>query len=139
MSALRRESSISSCAISIENFENGTIDPDLFDHEAHVYIAWSYLQRNDLMESIKRFCEALKRLTRKLGIESKYHETLSWFFMVLIAERQAGLKDWPTFKRRNADIFATQPSIFRAYYSNERLGSEIARNQFVLPDRPSVP
>ncbi len=141
MSAVRQVSSKYGESISIDSFEGGTIDPELFDHEAHVFIAWSYLQQCDLKESIDRFCAALRRLTRKLGIESKYHETLSWFFMILIAERrsESGSNVWQSFKRDNPDLFAKHPSIVRAYYSEERLGSTIARTQFVMPDRLPLP
>ena len=141
MSALPQASFSCRNSISIEEFEKGTIDPELFDHEAHVYIAWSYLQQCELKESIDRFCEALRRLTKKAGIESKYHETLTWFFMILIAERQSesASNDWQTFKRRNADLLATGPSIVRDYYSDERLGSTTARSQFVMPDRLPLP
>jgi len=141
MTALPQVSSNYGKLISIDSFECGTINPELFDHEAHVFIAWTYLQQCDLKESIDRFCAALRRLTRKLGIESKYHETLSWFFMILIAERrsESGSNGWQTFKRDNADLFATHPSIVRDYYSEKRLGSSVARTQFVMPDRLPLP
>ena len=141
MSALPEASSSGRHSISIEDFEKGTIDPEQFDHEAHVFIAWSYLQHYELKESIDRFCAALRRLTNKFGIESKYHETLSWFFMILIAERQteSGSNNWQTFKRRNADLLATRTSMVRDYYSDERIGSTIARTQFVMPDRLPLP
>ncbi len=137
MSALPRPATSCRDLISIEDFENGVIDVEQFDHEAHVFVAWSYLQRYDLTESIGRFCDALKRLTKKLGIESKYHETISWFFLICISERAAmqGPSDWQSFRRQNPDLFATQPSIIRAYYSAERLGSATARSRFVLPDQ----
>ena len=135
MSALPQIASTCSESIRIEDFERGDVDAEQFDHEAHVYVAWSYLQKYQLQESIARFCKALRKLTKKLGVESKYHETISWFFMILIAERKAASEDWQAFKRRNADLFAKQPSIINAYYSSERLGSQLARTQFVMPDR----
>ncbi len=135
MSALPRMTSTRSEPIRIADFERGDVDAEQFDHEAHVFVAWSYLQKYQLQESIARFCKALRKLTKKLGVESKYHETISWFFMILIAERKAASEDWQAFRRRNADLFATQPSIISAYYSSERLGSLLARTQFVMPDR----
>lgn len=137
MSALPELATDCSSSISIETFEDGSIDPDLFDHEAHIYIGWAYLQECELPDAIARFCAALRRLTIKLGIESKYHETISWFFLILIAERllKDDSEDWLSFKRRNVDLFASGPSIIRRYYSSERLGSTQARHQFVLPDR----
>ena len=135
MSALPRMTSTCSEPIRIADFERGHVDAEQFDHEAHVFVAWSYLQKYQLQESIARFCKALRKLTKKLGVESKYHETISWFFMILIAERKAASEDWQAFRRRNADLFAPQPSIISAYYSSERLGSLLARTQFVMPDR----
>jgi hypothetical protein len=32
-------------AFTIDAFERGEIDPEAFDHEAHVYMAWLYLER----------------------------------------------------------------------------------------------
>ena len=137
MTALPRVATSACISISIEDFEEGAIDPGQFDHEAHVHLAWSYLQKYDLEDAIAKFSEALRRLTRKLGIPSKYHETITWFFLILIAERKAlpGSNDWPTFKRQNPDLFTTNPSVIGNYYSGERLGLSIARSQFVLPDR----
>lgn len=141
MSALPQTTAECRESISVEGFESGSIDPELFDHEAHVYIAWLYLQQYDLEEAIAKFSSALRRLTKKLGIESKYHQTLTWFFLILIAERQASLKsdDWQSFRRANADIFATKPSIIKRYYSNERLDMSLARKQFLMPDRLPLP
>ena len=137
MSALPRPASGIGASVSIRSFENGSIDPEQFDHEAHIFVAWLYLQDYDLKDAISRFCAALRRLTIKLGMESKYHQTLSWFFMILIAERMAAsdADDWQAFRQQNQDIFARQPSIVSAYYSGDRLDSALARKQFLLPDR----
>ena len=128
MSALPQAATSGRRSISIEDFENGSIDPEQFDHEAHVYIAWSYLQKYDLEDAIGKFSKALRSLTRKLGIESKYHETITWFFLILIAESRdkPGSNDWRTFKRQNPDLLTTRPSVISNYYSDERLGSSIA-------------
>lgn len=137
MSALPERAISHNPEVSLQAFEDASIDPDLFDHEAHVYVAWLYLQECELDEALARFCAALKRLTIKLGIESKYHETITWFFMILIAERftKPDSGDWQSFKRQNADLFATDPSIIKQHYSADRLGSALARTQFFLPDR----
>ena len=33
---------------AIDDFEAGRLDPESFDHEAHVYIAWQLLEQDDL-------------------------------------------------------------------------------------------
>ena len=114
-------------------FENATIDAAEFDHEAHLLVGWRYLQDYSLLDSIKRFSSALRRLTRKLGVPTKYHETITWFYMIKLAERKA-TTDWAAFKTANPDLFKRNPSLVRQYYSESLLSSECARQAFVLPD-----
>ena len=87
---------------SIDAFELGEIDPDAFDHQAHVYVAWLYLERFPLPVALEKFDAALRRLTVKLGIPGKYHATITWFYLLLIGERRADEPgaDWFRFRRR---------------------------------------
>ncbi len=123
--------------VSVERFERGDIEATEFDHEAHVYVAWNYLRRLQLPEAIARYSAGLKALTRRLGVEQKYHETITWFFMIEVAERIArgADEDWPTFRAGNADLFDDAGGLIARHYSSERLSSPLARHQFVLPDR----
>jgi len=123
-------------AITVDAFENGAIDPEDFDHEAHVYVAWLYLERLPLLEAIAKFDAALRRLTVNLGIPGKYHATITWFFMMLIAERrnkQPG-SNWFRFRRDNDDLIS-DGRILQRYYDSETLASDRARQSFVLPNR----
>jgi len=120
--------------ISIENFEASDIDPDRFDHEAHVYVGWLYVREYDLAEAISRFDAGLKRLVTKLGAEGKYHATLTWFFLLLIADRVEADEPWQVFRHRNADLVKDSRKVLARYYSDGYLFSDRAREQFVLPD-----
>lgn len=121
---------------TIEDFEALAIDAESFDHKAHVFVAWSYLRNNSLLPSIERYRSTLKRLTRKLGVPGKYHETITWFFMIVVAERigKDPSADWATFVQQNPDLFAATPGIVGKFYSPARLDSDVARRQFLLPD-----
>ena len=55
-------------------FENATIEAADFDHEAHLLVGWWYLQERSVLDALSRFTGALRRLTRKLGMPSKYHD-----------------------------------------------------------------
>lgn len=125
---------------SIADFEAHAFDIDAFDHEAHLYVAWQYLRHYDLLESIERLRQTLIRLTGNLGIPGKYHETITWFYMIAVAERATGKAstDWRIFKQENAVLFRRSPSVIRDYYSAGRLTSEFARKTFVLPDLPAT-
>ena len=124
-------------ALSIDDFEQSRVDGGSFDHEAHVYMAWLYLGQYPLTEAIDRFTSALKRLTLKLGVPGKYHDTITWFFMLIIAQRRIGnvSADWQNFKEKNPDLLSRDANILNRYYSKEMLASDAARQSFVLPDR----
>jgi len=128
-------------AVSIETLEAGTVDADAFGHESHVYAAWLYLERWPLQEAIAHFRAALVRLTKKLGAETKYHETITWFFMLLINQRRAaaGELSWTEFRQQNADLIVDAGETLHRYYSRELLASDLARQQFLLPDQIENP
>ena len=124
-------------SVSIAALEDGTLDPGAFDHTAHVYAAWLYLDEYPLLDAVARFSAALKRLTLQLGVPDKYHETVTWFFMLLIAERREDVpsSDWFGFCRGNPDLFCRDDNVINRYYSSELLGGERARRSFLLPDK----
>lgn len=123
--------------LTINDFERGRVDADSFDHEAHIYMAWLYLDAYPVTDAIERFTTALKRLTLKLGVPGKYHDTITWFFMLIIAERRTdeASRVWPTFKKDNDDLFRREDNVLNRYYSTETLATDEARRSFVLPDR----
>ena len=120
---------------TIEQFESGHIEADLFDHEAQVYVAWLFVTSFELADAIARFDSALRRLTARLGVPEKYHATITWFFLLLIAERSRENESWQAFELRNPDLIRDSKATLNRYYSEARLFSDLARKQFVLPDR----
>lgn len=122
---------------TLEAFESGTLDPRAFDHPAHVYIAWKLLEEHSLARATGKFLASLKQLTVKLGVESKYHETISCFYMVLIAERRCSRpgRTWTEFAANNPDLLGPSVELLKQHYSRDRLWSDLARRQFLLPDR----
>lgn len=120
--------------LTIENFERAAIDPEQFNHEAHIYMAWAYLDRYPVAEAIGRFTDALKRLTAELGVPGKYHETITWFYLLLIAERRGAEQSWAEFRAANPDLFDHSDNVLARYYRSATLASERARRSFVLPD-----
>ena len=120
--------------LTIERFEGGDIDAETFDHESHIYVAWLYLERFPLADAISGFTGALRSLTERLGVPGKYHDTITWFYLLLIAERRDPGADWDEFRSRNGDLFDRSENVLGRYYRADTLASERARCRFVLPD-----
>ncbi len=94
---------------TVDRFEAGAIDPDAFDHEAHIYVAWLFLKTFERDEAIQRFDAALRRFTRKIGAAPKYNAMITWLFLKLIAERALEDESWLAFRARNTDLFEGFP------------------------------
>ena len=118
---------VESCALSGADFH----------HTDHIRLAWIYLSEHPLLEAIARFTTSLRRFAAHHGVPQKYHETITWAYLLLIHERMQrdrAPRDWDGFREANADLFAWRPSILQRYYAPATLTSDLARRIFVLPD-----
>jgi len=120
-----------------ERFVDTTLPADQFHHEQHVQVAWLFVRNHGMPAALSEFSTAIKRFADAKGVTGLYHETITWAFLLLIAERQARnpALTWPQFEATNADLLVWKPSILERYYSKELLGSELARRTFLMPDR----
>jgi hypothetical protein len=120
----------------IAAFESTELPADLFTHAAHVRVAWYYLRSSPVLEAIVRFSRSLRRFAASKGATTKYHETITVAYLLIIRDRLEGAREltWPEFAERNPDLFERSPSVLARYYSDSLLTSDRAREVFVLPD-----
>jgi hypothetical protein len=119
-------------------FEDGTLPEDRFHHHDHVRAAWLLLREEASAAALARFSGALKRFAVAKGRTQLYHETITWAYVLLINERvqrSGGRLDWEEFAAANPDLLTWRPSVLDRYYTSETLGSALARQVFLLPDR----
>jgi len=117
-------------------FEQGRVPGD-FHHADHVRVAFAYVAELPLLEAVAKFSAALRRLAMSKGKPNLYHETITWAYLFLIAERRARAEraeSWEEFAARNGDLFAWKGGVLERYYAKATLESDLARERFVLPD-----
>jgi hypothetical protein len=121
----------------LARFEDGSLADGSFHHEQHVHVAWLFIRRYGMPDALGRFAEALKRFAAAKGAAGLYHETITWAYLFLVAERIARGPDgsWNAFAAINQDLLTWKPSLLDRYYSPETLKSDLARRTFVMPDR----
>ena len=117
-------------------FLDTTLPADQFHHEQHVHVAWLFVREHGMPAALGAFSTAIKRFAAAKGAHGLYHQTITWAFLLLIAERQArcDAATWEQFTAAHPDLLIWKPSILSRYYSNELLASEFARRTFVFPD-----
>jgi hypothetical protein len=121
----------------VRAFEAGTLAPEAFHHSEHVRLAWLYLREHAPPLALARFTDGLRRYATLQGKPDRYHETITWAYLLLIHERMARGAEatWDQFAAANPDLLRWKPSILDGYYRPETLASPLARRVFLLPDR----
>lgn len=121
----------------LARFSDTTLPASEFHHEQHVQVAWLFVREYGMPAALAEFTAAIKRFAVAKGAHGLYHETITWAFLLLIAERQARTKPdtWEQFAAANPDLLVWKPSILARYYSKELLASDLARQTFLMPDR----
>jgi hypothetical protein len=122
----------------IRQFEEGFTPAATFHHGDHVRLAFEYLRRYPALEALRRFSDALQRFAAAQGKADRYHETITWAYLLVIRERIAragGVPTWEEFAARNEDLFIWKGGVLTKFYRQETLDSELARRTFVFPDQ----
>ncbi|MCH9670017.1 MAG: hypothetical protein K0U93_01085 [Gammaproteobacteria bacterium] len=122
----------------LRQFEFLGIDPDRFGHREHLQAGYEMLRKYPFLEASSRYAVAINAMATRAGAPEKFHVTVTLAFLSLIAERlelsdSSGRADFDAFIAANQELLA--PNLLERWYSPERLHSELARSQFVLPDR----
>lgn len=122
----------------LQQFENGTTAAASFHHADHVRLAFEYLRCYPALEALEKFSAALKRFAAAQGKAERYHETITWAYLLLIRERIARARcaqTWEEFAAQNEDLFIWKGGVLATLYRQETLDSDLARRTFLLPDQ----
>jgi hypothetical protein len=92
-------------------------------------------------QAIAEFATALKAFAVAKGMPKLYHETITWAYLLLIAERlaKAPVEGWDEFAAANRDLLQWKPSVLDGLYTPETLWCDLARSTFLMPDRSGAP
>jgi len=115
--------------------ERGEIANESFHHLSHLHVAWVYLtESSSVKEAAAKMRNTLQRFAASAGKSEKYHETITLFWVHLLAGMRA-------FGSRESlqQIVQANPQLLEknfplAYYSSERLFGDKARSSWVEPD-----
>ena len=119
-------------------FESGSLDPARFSHREHLSVAWKYLQRDGFPEGALNFRRHLQAYVTKVGAAGKYHETITWAYLVLLNEelslRSPSGETFDAMIQRRPDLLDHRGGAISRCYSKAQLDLPEARRVFLLPD-----
>ncbi len=115
--------------------ERGDVPAQHFRHASHLHVAWVYLAESlSVHEAANKMRETLRRFAGAAGKPQKYHETITLFWVHLLAQARAVSRTG-----RLQDVVEENPQLLEknfplAYYSANRLFSDEARISWIEPD-----
>src|SRR5262249_40915156 len=128
----------------LAEFEGGEIPPTCWNHRCHVRMAWLYLCRLPLDQTVEKVRAGLLRLnaTHKVPdeLERGYHETVTqaWMRIVQAAMRHHGAcEDSRAFCAAQPHLMCN--ALLRLYYTRGRIITAEAKKAFVEPDIAPLP
>jgi hypothetical protein len=124
-----------------EDFQAGRVTPAMFDHRAHIRLAYVHLAGRDADTALQNVRSALQAFLQHHGIPAeKYHETLTRAWVVAVRhfmERTTHAGSSDEFIERNPVMLDS--GIMLTHYSAGLLFSPEARAGFVEPDLDPIP
>ena len=117
------------------SLERGEMPKEEFHHASHLHVAWIYLaESSSAEEAAGKMRDTLRRVAAAAGKPEKYHETITLFWVHLLAQEQAVSR-----AKRLEDVVCGNPQLLEkdfplAYYSAKRLFSDEARASWMEPD-----
>lgn len=119
-----------------KKFESGSFDPELFNHEAHIRLAWIHINKYGIDEAIKNVCSHLLNFVTLINAEKKYNKTLTIaatkaVYHFMLKSKSDNFKSFiKEFPRLKTDF----KELMDSHYSNDIYFSEKAKKSFIEPD-----
>lgn len=117
-------------------FGDGSLEPSYFTHEAHLRLAWIYVQKLGVVEACERVCKEIARFDGLHGDGTKFHKTLTvaavkavWHFI-----QKSGSDNFRDFIREFPQLKFDFKSLIDSHYGFDLLASKEAKRRYISPD-----
>ena len=119
-----------------EKFENSTLSPVLFTHEAHLRLAYIHITKYGLKKAIDNLCKQIAFFDQKFDEGKKFNKTVTiasvnvvnHFINKTTSKNFRGLvEEFPRLKTHFTALLKT-------HYSRNIFADKMARNHYLEPD-----
>ena len=127
----------------VRSLENGSLPAETFDHRGHLRYAWLLLRAEPLAQVLPRVDAALTRFATLNGAPEKYHQTVTWTYLLVIHELMesdavysaGATESFDTFLCRHPLLSEAVPAFMSRFYARKTWQSQRAAETYLLPDR----
>lgn len=121
-------------ALVLKSFEACDLDASTFTHVDHIGVAYEMLKTYDFLTASMKYATCINTIATHAGAAQKFNTTITMAFLSVIAERMeiGRYECFEAFLEGNGDLL--DRNVLGKWYSRERLGSDLARTTFLMPD-----
>jgi len=120
----------------VSEFEKATLNPVVFNHEAHLRLAWIHIKQYGVEKAVDQVTGQLKNFVGVLGFRDKYHHTITVaavravnYFMT-----DSTTENFKDFIKEHPRLKTNFKDLLNQHYSSDIFISEEARNKYLKPD-----
>lgn len=117
-------------------FADGTLEPALFSHEAHIRLAWIHLRKYGETQAIQHITEQLKQYVRLLGAEDKYNATVTVAAVKIVHHfmQKTTINTFPAFIGAFPRLRDHFKELIGQHYGMDIFQSEEAKKHYLEPN-----
>ncbi|MEP0262888.1 hypothetical protein [Dokdonia sp.] len=119
-----------------EQFKNGSLNPEIFNHEAHLRLAWIYISTFGLKQAEHQIQDQLQKFVEIIGAKDKYHKTLTIVAIKIVNHffQKSKSDNFTDFIDEYSQLKTDFKELINTHYSFDIFGSEKAKTEFLKPD-----
>ncbi|WP_282161727.1 hypothetical protein [Ulvibacterium marinum] len=123
--------------VMFENrFEEGSLPPSLFTHEAHLRLAWIYIKNYGEEKAAAKISREIEQFDKLHGRGDKFNKTVT-IAAIKVVDHFVGKsksKDFKSFIQEFPRLKTAFKELLHTHYSPDIFTSKIAQIQFIEPD-----
>lgn len=119
-----------------EQFRNATLHPALFNHEAHLRLAWIHIKNYGIDKAITHIRRQLKNYVAALQAKDKYNETVTIaavraVYHFMLKSKTTTFKDFISENKKLRDNFK---ALLACHYKTDIFNARNAKTAYLPPE-----
>ena len=119
-----------------QQFKECTLNPALFNHEAHLRLAWIHIKKCGVDKAIENICEQLTVFTGSLGASDKYNKTITIAAIKAVNHfiNKADIDNFQDFIQTFPRLKFNFKELMAYHYQADIYTLETAKKEYMEPD-----
>ena len=119
-----------------EQFRDGHLDPVLFNHEAHLRLAWIHIKKYGEEQAVGNICTQLIAFTKRIGAKDIFNKTLTVAAVKIVSHfyHKSAVDNFHGFITEFPRLKNNFRELLSSHYKIDIFTSKRAKHEYLEPD-----